>query len=136
MNTTAPMLVAPTKIILLWGLTALFLRIASSFYVGVFQTELQEKVPIEYQGRVFSFMMMVISLAYFLGPLIAGVTSDYFFEPFMTSDNPLNLLFRPFFGDSKGSGIALFYEVIGFFVLILGVSISFRRSLILYEENH
>ncbi|MBR5345804.1 MAG: MFS transporter [Clostridia bacterium] len=93
---------------------------------------MRERVPIEMQGRVFSAESTLKNGSIPLGLLLGGFLADHVAEPFMANDSPLQRFLVPFFGDGKGSGIALIFFVVG----ILGIILSLTRlRKQMYREN-
>ncbi|MBR4539960.1 MAG: MFS transporter [Clostridia bacterium] len=84
---------------------------------------IREQVPLEMQGRVFSAESTLKNCSIPLGLLVGGLLADHVFEPFMASELPLRQLMTPFFGDGKGSGIAMIFFAAG----SLGIVLSLTR---------
>lgn len=74
-------------------------------------------IPIEMQGRAFSFKYAMKSGMIPVGMLMGGILADYVFEPFMANEsNPLSFIFN----SGKGMGMALMFLITG----ILGTTLS------------
>jgi len=89
-------------------------------------------IPIEVQGRAFSFRYAMKSGMIPVGMLIGGILADGVFEPFMASEsNPLSFIFN----SGKGMGMALMFLITG----ILGTTLSmmglFNPSLVEAEQE-
>lgn len=70
----------------------------------------RKTIPIEFQGRVFSFKYALQSGMIPIGVLIGGILADYVFEPFMLESNNI---FSSFVGNGPGSGMALMFILAG-----------------------
>ena len=96
----------------LWCLGAVLGWISVPLMAANMDVILRTKIPAEIQGRVFSvrnsLQFFTIPLGYFCG----GILTDKVFEPLMASLPSGNFLIR-IFGESKGSGAALLFFVIG-----------------------
>ena len=86
-------------------------------------TLMREKVPMEIQGRVFSAKSTLQNFTIPPALLLGGLLADTVFEPFMTTDSPVQQVLSGFFGTGKGAGIGLMFFIIG----IAGMLISFTR---------
>jgi len=86
-------------------------------------TLMREKVPMEMQGRVFSAKSTLQNFTIPPALLLGGLLADTVFEPFMTTDSPVQQVLSGFFGTGKGAGIGLMFFIIG----IAGMLISFTR---------
>ena len=84
-----------------------------------------ETVPSRFQGRVFAANSLVLELVSAIATLMAGVLSDRILEPVMQSDNILNSLFAPIFGNDAGAGMALLYVGCAIAMFLVGV-VSYR----------
>jgi len=89
-------------------------------------------IPIEMQGRAFSFKYAMKSGMIPVGMLIGGILADCVFEPFMASESN-NLSFM--FNSGNGMGMALMFLITG----ILGTTLSmmgfFNPSLLKAEQE-
>ena len=89
-------------------------------------------IPIEMQGRAFSFRYAIKSGMIPVGMLIGGILADCVFEPFMANES--NLL-SFIFNSGKGMGMALMFLITG----ILGATLSmmglFSPSLVKAEQE-
>ena len=74
---------------------------------------MREQIPLELQGRVFSAESTLKNCAIPFGLFLGGLLADHVFEPFMTSDSPLQKWLVPLFGDGIGAGIAVQFFVMG-----------------------
>lgn len=74
-------------------------------------------VPVELQGRAFSFRYALQSGMIPVGMLLGGLLADYVLEPFMLNGQNV---FSSILGNSRGSGMALMFLITG----ILGAGIS------------
>ena len=86
-------------------------------------TLMREKVPMEIQGRVFSAKSTLQNFTIPPALLLGGLLADTVFEPFMTTDSPVQQVLSGFFGTGEGAGIGLMFFIIG----IAGMLISFTR---------
>lgn len=82
-------------------------------------------IPIELQGRAFSFKYALQYGMIPIGLLMGGLLADYVFEPLMMNDNSI---LSSIVGNGKGSGMALMFLITG--VLGAGISVMgyFSRS--------
>ena len=74
---------------------------------------MREQIPLELQGRVFSAESTLKNCAIPFGLFLGGLLADHVFEPFMTSDSPLQRGLTPLFGDGIGAGIAVQFFIMG-----------------------
>ncbi len=74
---------------------------------------MREQIPLELQGRVFSAESTLKNCAIPFGLFLGGLLADHVFEPFMTSDSPLQRWLTPLFGDGIGAGIAVQFFIMG-----------------------
>jgi MFS family permease len=89
-------------------------------------------IPIELQGRAFSFKYALQSGMVPIGMLLGGILADYFFEPFMLNvSNPLTLVV----GSGKGSGMAVMFLLTGVMGTILSVLGFVSRTLLESEKG-
>ncbi len=89
-------------------------------------------IPIELQGRAFSFKYALQSGMVPIGMLLGGILADYFFEPFMLNvSNPLTLVV----GSGKGSGMAVMFLLTGVTGTILSVLGLVSRTLLESEKG-
>ena len=84
---------------------------------------MRERVPIEMQGRVFSAKSTLQNFTIPIALLLGGLLADSVFEPFMTTDSPVQQFLAGLFGTGKGTGIGLMFFIVG----IAGMLISFTR---------
>lgn len=84
---------------------------------------MQEYVPLELQGRVFSARDTLQNCTIPLGLLLGGILADHVLEPFMASNSPLQRVVSHLFGVGNGAGIAVMFFCVG----ILGAFISISR---------
>lgn len=112
--------------IMIWAIAGFF----SSIFLPAFNANesyfWRTIIPIELQGRAFSFKYALQSGMIPVGLLLGGVLADYVFEPFMTNaSNPLSFIL----GNSKGSGMAMMFLITGILGTILSILGLFSRSL-------
>ncbi len=95
---------------------------------------MRDQVPLEMQGRVFSAESTLKNCAIPLGLFLGGLLADHVFEPFMTTDSPLQGWLVPFFGEGPGAGIAVQFFVMGVLGILLCLAYLCRERLI-YGQN-
>lgn len=89
-------------------------------------------IPIEMQGRAFSFKYAMKSGMIPIGMLIGGILADCVFEPFMVSEpNYLSFMFN----SGKGMGMALMFFITGILGTTLSVMGFFNTSLLKAEQE-
>jgi DHA3 family macrolide efflux protein-like MFS transporter len=76
---------------------------------GLSQSIWQAKVPVQFQGRVFSARRMIAWLVMPIATLLSGPLADRVFEPAMRSGTGLASVFSPFTGTGPGTGMAVMY---------------------------
>jgi MFS family permease len=79
------------------------------------------KVEPDLQGRVASVRMTVAQSMIPLAYLLVGPLADNVFEPLMTDDGPLAGGIGGIIGTGPGRGYALFFMVLGVFVIIMSI---------------
>jgi MFS family permease len=80
------------------------------------------KIEPSVQGRVFAADHTIGMIIGTVASLISGTLADRVFEPAMKPGGLLAFIFSPIFGNSTGSGIALFYVTTSLFIVLVGVS--------------
>ncbi len=90
----------------------------------------RSSIPIDMQGRVYSCRNTLQFFTIPIGFLLGGLFVDEVFEPLM-QELPANSLLVSLFGETKGSGAAMLFFIIG----IVGVCVCliFNRRLKKYE---
>lgn len=110
-------LLAVGNTLIIWGVAGFF----SSIFLPAFNANesyfWRTIIPIEVQGRAFSFKYALQSGIIPVGLLLGGVLADYVLEPFMAEPHHLLSLVL---GSGKGSGMALMFFITG----IIGMGIS------------
>lgn len=97
-------------------------------------TIIQKLVPADRQGRVFGFAQSVEQAASPLTAFAIGPITQFFFIPFMTTGEGVNLI-GSWFGTGPDRGIALVFTITGFLGLamtVLAMSSRFYKEL----SNH
>ncbi len=106
--------------VLVWAVAAFF----SSFFIpianGSSQAIWQSKVEPDVQGRVFAARGFIAQATAPVGMILAGVLSDFVFEPAMQAGGALEGVLGGIFGTGPGSGMAVLFVVTG----VLGVASS------------
>lgn len=82
-------------------------------------------IPIEVQGRAFSFKYALQSGVIPVGLLLGGVLADYVLEPLMMEPPQ----FLTFVGSGKGAGMAIMFFITGVIGTILGALGFFSRTM-------
>ncbi|MBE9034357.1 MFS transporter [aff. Roholtiella sp. LEGE 12411] len=80
---------------------------------GSNQLILQQKVPLDLQGRVFALSKMISGVSFPVAYLVAGPLADFVFEPLMAVNGPLAGSIGQVIGIGKGRGIGLLFIVMG-----------------------
>lgn len=110
-------LLALGSTVIVWSIAAFFSGIflpllnANESYIW------RTSVPVELQGRVFSFKYAIQSGMIPLGVILGGALAQYIFEPYMLHSNNV---FTYVLDSQSGSGIALMFFITG----CLGIIIS------------
>jgi hypothetical protein len=89
-------------------------------------------VPIELQGKVFSFKKAISNISMVMGIFLGGFLADYLFEPFMVNNN--NIL-NNIFGSTKGSGMGLMFAITGISGIIINISGMRNKKLKRYVKE-
>lgn len=84
----------------------------------------RSSIPLDMQGRVYSCRNTLQFFTIPVGFLLGGLLVDKIFEPFMATQ-PANSLLVSLFGESKGSGAAMLFFIIGF----VGILVCFIFNL-------
>jgi MFS family permease len=100
------------------------------FIAGSAQTLWQRTVPLELQGRVFAFRVMLEQAVLTVASVIAGPLSDWVFEPLMVPGGALAGVLGPLIGVGKGRGVALLIAVLGIAVIAASSFARLYRPLI------
>lgn len=96
-----------------WTLAVFIGNVLIPFLVANVDYIMRTKVPINMQGRVFSARNTLQYACIPIGYVFGGALNDYVFEPFMSKVTPLQSFFSKIVGSGQGSGMALFYIVLG-----------------------
>lgn len=91
------------------------------------------RIDNEHQGRVWGLIGMISQLGYVFAYATLGFVADHVFTPLLNGSTVLADLLRILVGHGSGRGIALTVLVCG--ALLIGSSISFRRSEPICELN-
>ena len=86
------------------------------------QAIMQAKVPANIQGRVFSFEMMLHTLAFGLAFLTAGFLADRIFEPLMAESGLLTGSVGLIIGSGAGRGMGLMFVLTGILALAVATA--------------
>ncbi len=97
----------------LWVIAAFVSNVPMAFLNANLTSIMRTNVPIEMQGRVFSARDTLQYSTIPIGLFLGGLLADHVFEPFMTTISPLQNILSIFFGDGKGSGIAMMFFLVG-----------------------
>jgi hypothetical protein len=123
---------------ILWGLLGCFVFgvgwslpvwLAGAFFMAVFNpiinanfmTIMQSKVAPDIQGRIFGVDMMVTTISFPIGQVVAGQLVDKVFEPALTSASPLNDLLGGLVGAAPGAGTGLVILIGGVVSIVTGL---------------
>lgn len=82
-------------------------------------------IPVELQGRAFSFKYALQSGMIPIGLILGGVLADYIFEPFMMDASGV---LATLLGNTKGSGMALMFLITGILGTLVSVIGFFSRT--------
>ena len=85
----------------------------------------RSSIPLDMQGRVYSCRNTLQFFTIPIGFLLGGLLVDKVFEPMM-SVQPANSLLAVLFGETKGSGAAMLFSVIGIVGIIVCLSFNLR----------
>jgi len=122
----------------------LFLIATFGFMMFVFMPAVQigaevlirKNLANEVQGRAFGLISLITQMGYILAYILAGVLSDYVFEPFMQGGSFLAMKIEVVIGAGAGRGNALLIVIAGIAMAIVGIVVSRLKSVkILEEEN-
>lgn len=106
----------------IWAFAALIGNFPIPILNAGMTSVMRERIPVEWQGRVFStqaaFQFFTIPLGYLLG----GVLADYVFEPFMLRTSHWQNMLEMLVGSGKGSGIALIFLLTGMIGFIISIA--------------
>jgi hypothetical protein len=105
--------------VIAWSISGFF----AVFFIAVCnssnQAIWQAKTPVEVQGRVFAARRFTGQLSIPLGALIAGPLSDRLFEPAMSANGSLALIFGGWIGTGPGAGKSLLILIATSIVMIV-----------------
>lgn len=91
-------------------------------------------IPTEMQGRVYSCRNTLQYCTIPLGFLLGGVLVDQVFEPLM-SRQPANNWLVVLFGETKGSGAAMLFAIIGIVGVVVCLAFNLRLKKFKFSEN-
>ncbi len=94
----------------------------------------RNSIPLDMQGRVYSCRNTLQFFTIPLGFLTGGLFVDKIFEPFMGA-LPANSLFVSLFGETKGSGAAMLFFIIGIVGVLICLIFSFWLQKYKWSEN-
>lgn len=111
----------------------LFLVAAFGFIMFAFMPSVQigaevlirKNLTNEVQGRAFGLISFITQMGYIFAYLLAGVLSDYLFEPFMAGGSLFAIKIGKIIGLGTGRGSALLIVIAGLFLVVVG-TISYR----------
>lgn len=121
--------------VLLIAIGGFTFAISHAMLTGFNRALWQAKIPVEYQGRVFSLRMLVGITAQSVGTGLAGPLSDYIFEPMMSAQGTLAGTFGPLLGTGPGRGIGLLYLLLGFVVISTTVIAAAAPGIRQFDTN-
>jgi MFS family permease len=102
---------------------------------GSNQLILQQKVPLDLQGRIFALSKMISGASFPLAYLVAGPLADFVFEPLMSVNGLLAGSIGQIIGTGKGRGIALLFIVMGALTMVATVAAYQYPRLRLVEDE-
>jgi len=118
---------------LVWSASVFMLAFIMPTINGSNQAIWQSKIPLAYQGRVFSARRLIAQVSIPLAMLLSGLMADHIFEPAMQDPGTwLSQTLGSVFGSVEGSGMSLMITVSGLLVslvAILGLSSSVIRNI-------
>ena len=120
----------------------LFLITLFGFMMFVFMPAIQigaevlirKNLPNEVQGRAFGMISFITQMGYIFAYILAGVLSDYVFEPFMSGNSMLAIQIGKVIGSGEGRGIALLILIAGMALAIVGVVVFRLKSVNMLER--
>lgn len=95
--------------------------LAFPLVAGSSQAIWQRQIPLEAQGRVFSFRAMVLQGTLPIAMALAGPLADHVFEPMLIPGGPLAATAGRVLGVGPGRGVALLFALLG---LLTGLSVA------------
>ena len=102
---------------------------------GSNQVIFQKKVPFNMQGRIFALNRTIQGVSIPVAYIVAGPLADYFFEPFMASNNLIASSIRVLIGSGSGRGMGLMFVLMGIFtILVVVVAYHYPRLRFLEDE--
>lgn len=87
----------------------------------------------EVQGRAFGIISFITQMGQILAYIVAGVLSDYVFEPFMRSRSIPSVIIGKVIGIGEGRGIALLIIISGVLLAVVGIVVSKLKSVKMLE---
>lgn len=91
-------------------------------------------IPVDMQGRVYSCRNTLQFFTIPVGFLTGGLLVDRVFEPLMSAQ-PTSSLLVSLFGETKGSGAAMLFSVIGFVGVLICLIFNFKLKKYRWSEN-
>jgi DHA3 family macrolide efflux protein-like MFS transporter len=104
------------------------------FIAGGAQTLWQRVVPLELQGRVFAFRMMLEQIMLTAASVASGPLSAWVFEPMMAPGGALAGTLGAVMGTGKGRGIALLIAVLGAAIIVSSLLARMYRPLVALDH--
>jgi len=119
----------------------LFLIALFGFIMFVFMPAIQigaevlirKNLPNEVQGRAFGMISFITQMGYIVAYILAGILSDYVFEPFMRGNSMLAINIGKVIGVGEGRGIALLILIAGIALAIVGIVVSRLKNIKMLE---
>lgn len=104
--------------VLLIGVCMFLIMIGTPIINGSMRTLLQQKIPPEIQGRVFSTLFMFVTGAMPIAYLLGAQLADHTFEPLLMPDGALASTVGQVIGVGAGRGMAFLFIVAGVCLLL------------------
>ncbi len=95
---------------------------------------LRRSIPLDMQGRVYSCRNTLQFFTIPIGFLMGGLLVDKVFEPLMSAQ-PTSSLLVSLFGETKGSGAAMLFSIIGIVGVIVCLIFNLRLQKYKWSEN-
>jgi DHA3 family macrolide efflux protein-like MFS transporter len=105
------------------------------FIMGCSQALWQQTVPLDLQGRVFAFRMMLDQTMVMVALLLAGPLSKWLFEPWMAPGGRLAGVLGPLIGVGPGRGFALLIALLGGAIVATSVLARLYRPLSVLDAS-
>jgi diaminobutyrate-2-oxoglutarate transaminase len=110
----------------------------SAISEGYSQSLWMRKVPIQFQGRIFSMLNVVLTATTMIFVYLGGVSVEKYVNPALTKNVELSTWLKPFIGVGNGRGIGLVFilcGIIGIFISLIALTTHVKNLDLIVPDN-